>query len=86
MPGCYLVDSPGYGFAMGEKKEIEKWGKMMNFYFKNSYFINQIIVLIDSEHGFKQVDNMIIELLNKYKKTFAIVFTKCDKINKNKKK
>lgn len=61
-------------------------GKNDEFLFKNSYFINQIIVLIDSEHGFKQVDNMIIELLNKYKKTFVIVFTKCDKINKNKKK
>ena len=25
----YFIDSPGYGFAKGDKKELEDWGSMM---------------------------------------------------------
>ena len=80
--GVVLVDPPGYGYAVGDKKQLVNWGKMMVNYFKYSSFLHRLYVLIDSQHGFKQVDLMLLELLEKQMKPYVIVFTKCDKINK----
>jgi hypothetical protein len=35
---------------MGNKEELQKWGKMMNIYLKESPYLHRAIVLIDSEH------------------------------------
>ncbi len=51
--GVYLVDPPGYGFAEGNKKEVDKWNKLMTFYIKNSNFFHRAFILIDGQHGFK---------------------------------
>ncbi|CAK61671.1 unnamed protein product (macronuclear) [Paramecium tetraurelia] len=77
-----IVDSPGYGFAKGNKKDIQHWGYLMQYYIKNSPFLKQSYVLIDSEHGFKDVDAMTLQLMQSLEKPFTIVFTKCDKISK----
>jgi GTP-binding protein len=61
--GIILVDSPGYGFAQRSKEEIATWGKMMNKYLKYSHFLHRVIILIDSEHGLKDIDKMVIEML-----------------------
>lgn len=76
-----MVDAPGYGFARGDKKELEQWGKMMIKYFTQSSFLHRVICLIDSEHGIKEVDTMLYDILENKTKPFIIVFTKCDKIN-----
>ncbi|CAD8202145.1 unnamed protein product [Paramecium octaurelia] len=77
-----IVDSPGYGFAKGNKKDVQNWGYLMQYYIKNSPFLKQSYVLIDSEHGFKDVDAMTLQLMQSLEKPFTIVFTKCDKISK----
>lgn len=38
-------------------------------------------MLIDAEHGVKQVDLMLMEMLETKMKPYVLVFTKCDKIN-----
>ena len=78
------MDAPGYGFARGDKKELEQWGKMMMKYFTKSNFLHRVVCLVDSEHGIKEVDHMLFEILEKKYKPFIVVFTKCDKINENK--
>ena len=79
-----MVDAPGYGYAKGDPKELERWGKMMLKYFTKSFFLHRVVCLIDSEHGLKEVDQMIFDILEKKMKPFIIVFTKCDKISENK--
>ena len=34
-----LVDAPGHGFALGQRAEMEAWGKMMNNYLIQSIFL-----------------------------------------------
>ena len=79
-----MVDAPGYGFAKGDRKELEHWGKMMIKYFTLGNFLHRVVCLIDSEHGIKDVDMMLIDLLEKKMKPFIVVYTKCDKISETK--
>ena len=43
-PNFVLVDAPGYGYAVGSKKEIDNWAKAMNIYLKKSQFIHRVLV------------------------------------------
>lgn len=83
-PDIYLVDAPGYGFARGDKKELERWGKMMVKYFSSSLYLHRVVCLIDAEHGVKEVDMMLFDMLEKKLKPFIVVYTKCDKISEKK--
>ncbi|KAM3142205.1 hypothetical protein pb186bvf_005614 [Paramecium bursaria] len=80
----YIIDSPGYGFAKGDKKELEDWGSMMQSYLKYTEFLRQAFVLIDSEHGYKETDKMIVDLLESHKRPYTLCFTKSDKIKEYK--
>ncbi len=37
------------------------------------------MVLLDINHGIKNVDIMLLDMLKAYKRDFIIVYTKCDK-------
>jgi GTP-binding protein len=77
-----LVDAPGYGYASdASKHEILQWGKLIEYYLKNTpaNSSQQVMLLVDVCHGFKDTDGMIIKMLNQMKKQFIIVFTKCDR-------
>lgn len=76
-----MIDAPGYGYAKGDQKELEAWGKMINVYLKKSSFLHRVLCLIDAEHGIKEVDQMLFELLTKRKAPFAIALTKKDKVS-----
>jgi GTP-binding protein len=60
-----VIDAPGYGFALGNKSELKAWGAMINKYFDLSLFLHRIILLIDSQHLLKDVDFMLMDLLEK---------------------
>jgi len=44
----------------------------------------RVLVLIDAEHGFKDLDFMLFDILERKQKPFVICFTKCDKITDSK--
>lgn len=75
-----MVDAPGYGYAKGDAKELESWGKMITKYIDASPYLHRVICLIDAEHGIKQLDEHLFEMLDVKKKMFMICLTKCDKI------
>ena len=75
-----LIDAPGYGYAKGNSQELESWGKMIVKYLKHGEFYHRALCLIDAEHGLKDSDLMLFELLEKYSKPFVVCLTKCDKI------
>lgn len=79
-----LVDAPGYGFAKGNAKELESWGKMFLKYLANGRQLYRIVCLIDAEHGLKQLDTMLFDLCESKEKPFLITLTKCDKITDTK--
>ena len=76
----YLVDAPGYGFAMLSKQKQKKFGLMMEDYLKNRPNLKQVFMLIDFRHKPSNDDLMMYNYLKYYKIPVTIVATKTDKV------
>ncbi len=76
----YLVDAPGYGFAMVSKQKQKKFGLMMEDYLQNRPNLKQVFMLIDFRHKPSNDDLMMYNYLKYYKIPVTIVATKTDKI------
>jgi GTP-binding protein len=78
-PNFILVDAPGYGYAVGSRKEIDNWAKAMNIYLKKSQFVHRVLVLVDGSRGVSSLDETLITMLDDLGIPFLICMTKCDK-------
>lgn len=76
----YLVDMPGYGYAKVSKKQREEWDNLIFGYLRGRPNLRTVMVLVDSRHGFKDVDLHLMELLDKAAVNYRIILTKCDKV------
>ncbi len=80
----YLVDLPGYGYAKVAKTEKAKFGKMIESYILKRKSLLSVFVLIDSRHPMQAIDRDFMIWLGEHGIPFVIVFTKIDKLAKNK--
>ncbi len=80
----YLVDLPGYGYAKVSKQERNKWKKLIFDYFQNRPNLINVFVLIDSRLEPQPIDIDFINQLGFKQVPFSIVFTKTDKLSRNK--
>ena len=46
----YIVDVPGYGYANVSKKQMEKFGIMIEEYLKQRPYLKHVFLLIDYRH------------------------------------
>ncbi len=82
MDGLRLVDLPGYGYAKVDFKERERWAELMEHYFKSQRNIPLVFQLIDSRHKASDFDISMLDFLYQMDIPYAIILTKCDKLNK----
>ena len=80
----YLVDLPGYGWAKVSKNDRSKWGEMIHDYLLERENLANLYVLIDVRHPPQPNDTEFIDWLGQKNLPFALVFTKTDKLSKNK--
>ena len=80
----YLVDLPGYGFAMRGKKEMDKLQNMISHYVLDREQLTCLFGLIDIRHEPQKKDLDFLEFIGENGVPFAIIFTKADKISKAK--
>jgi len=80
----YLVDLPGYGWAKASKTEKLKWENMIRGYILGRENLVSMFVLVDSRHEPQKIDTEFIDFLGEKGIPFVIVFTKADKLSKNK--
>ena len=78
----FLVDLPGYGFAKVNDKEKEKWGKLIETYFRKSTGLKNVFLLLDIRHEPTDNDVMMLKYLYYYNIPFTIIATKADKLSK----
>ncbi len=76
----YIVDLPGYGFAMRGKAQREQLEKMIKGYILNRGQMTNLFVLIDSRHAPMKIDLEFFNWLGENGIPFSIVFTKLDKL------
>lgn len=78
----YLVDVPGYGYALTSKKIQAKFGKMIEEYLANRSNLKHIFMLIDFRHKPTKDDLLMYNYLKYFNLPVTIVATKIDKIPK----
>ena len=78
----FLVDLPGYGYAISSKKKRQEFKNMIFEYLSYRKNLICLFVLIDIRHQAQKIDLEFIRMLADIEMPFVIVFTKSDKISK----
>lgn len=79
-----FVDLPGYGYAKVSKAERDRWSDLIEGYFAQDRNFALVCSLIDIRHPASALDENMVAFLQESELPFAIVFTKGDKLSKNK--
>ena len=80
--GVKFVDLPGYGYAKISKQEKERFGELMEGYFKSGRNIKLVVQLVDMRHKPSADDFGMISFMKEMNIPFIIVMTKADKLKK----
>lgn len=76
----WLVDLPGYGFAVGPVKEKATWQAMVEGYLTGRKSLRMIYVLVDAEIGPTKLDIQVVEWMSEMELPYRIVATKGDQV------
>ncbi len=79
----YIVDVPGYGYAQTNKKQIEKFGMMIEEYLKQRQNLRHVFLLVDYRHKPTEDDLLMYKFLKYYNLSVTVVCTKYDKVNRS---
>jgi len=71
---------PGYGYAAVSKSRIADWTKLVESYLRGRTSLQRIYLLVDSRHGFKDVDHEQMTAFDRAAASYAVVLTKGDEI------
>lgn len=83
-PYRWIVDLPGYGYAVGSKSEKAQLGPIIEGYLTNREHLGMVFVILDAVAGPTKLDIMMINWLIHYAYPFRIVINKIDKIGPSK--
>ena len=78
--GRWIVDLPGYGYAIGSKRGKEQLGPIIEGYLKSRERLRMIFVIVDAVAGPTKLDIIMIDWLKHYSLPFSIIVNKIDKI------
>jgi len=76
----WIVDLPGYGFALGPAKERATWQAMIEGYLTGRPTLRMVYVLVDAEVGPTKLDHQMVDWLRSVDLAYRIVATKCDQV------
>lgn len=83
-PGRWIVDLPGYGYAVGSRQERERLGPIIEGYLSSREKLRMIFVIVDAVAGPTKLDIVMIGWLKRYSLAFSIIVNKIDKIRPSK--
>ncbi len=83
VPGNYLVDLPGYGYAKVSKSQIRHWQAALGGYLKNRESLKCLVVVMDIRHALSEYDWRLIEWALQGDSALHCLLTKSDKLSKS---
>jgi GTP-binding protein len=83
-PYRWLVDLPGYGYAVGSKADKAQLGPMIEGYLNSRENLRMVFVILDVVAGPTKIDILMINWLIHYGYPFRLVVNKIDKIGPSK--
>jgi GTP-binding protein len=75
-----LVDMPGYGYAAVAKTKVEAWTALIHAFLAGRANLARVYLLVDARHGLKEIDERVLETLDKAAVSYQIVLTKTDAV------
>ena len=81
----YLVDVPGYGYALTSRENRHKFGMMIEDYIQTRKELKRVFMLIDFRHTPTEDDLLMYNFLKYYSIPVTVIATKADKVSGNKK-
>ena len=82
LPGFYMVDLPGYGFARASKSVRESYRTLVDGYLRRRERLMGVVWLLDVRHLPSKDDIAMQELLIESGTSVLAVFTKADKLGR----
>lgn len=79
----YLVDLPGYGYAVANEKVKAQWGRMIEDYLHQSRKIRVVFLLVDIRHAPSENDRIMYEWILDRGYKPVVIATKLDKIKRS---
>ena len=79
----YFVDLPGYGYAQVSEAEKERWGKLMEAYFRAEGTLDYGVMIVDARHKPTANDVTMADFFLQSGKPFIVVANKLDKLKKS---
>ena len=76
----YLIDVPGYGYALTDKKTQAKFGMMIEEYLEKRTPLKRVFMLVDFRLKPTEDDLLMYNFLKYYNIPVTIIATKADKI------
>ncbi|HKW15780.1 MAG TPA: ribosome biogenesis GTP-binding protein YihA/YsxC [Candidatus Krumholzibacteria bacterium] len=80
----FLVDMPGYGYAKASKAERARFVRLFEQYIEADDRRSAMVQLIDARHDPTDLDIESIDRLRRSRRPLCLVFTKADKVSRNK--
>lgn len=76
----WLVDLPGYGYAVASKRDIAAWQRLTQAYLSGRPTLRRVFVLIDARRGVGELDDALMTTLDQCGVNHRWVLTKIDKL------
>lgn len=80
----HLVDLPGYGYAKVPRQIQNQWQSLITSYLQTRVQLALVVVIVDLRHEPKVMDRELIDWLRYQEVPTQVVYTKADKLSKNK--
>ncbi len=78
-----FVDLPGYGYARASKHDKASWQRLIRTYLAQRSNLRRVFVLVDVRHKLRDHDLEVMTLLDTMAVSYQLIFTKCDKRDKD---
>lgn len=79
----FLVDLPGYGFAVGPDKQVDRWQRQTQTFLlrrRDNGSLKRLFLLMDSRRGITVLDATVATWLDEAEIPHSIVWTKMDQV------
>ncbi len=80
--GVWLVDLPGYGYAKVSQSEKDRWGRLMESYFRSG-LITAGVLIVDARHAPSRDDVTMLQWFRSSDCPLVVVANKLDKVKKS---
>jgi GTP-binding protein len=80
----WMVDLPGYGYAVGSRSEKEQLGPMIEAYLSSRKNLCMVFIILDAVAGPTKLDLLMINWLEQKAFPFRIIVNKIDKVGPSK--